>query len=60
MPKDILLFVSGDAPELITRLISPNPDFRGLALAKTDSFTNFEKLENLAGSFFKIMPEGSR
>lgn len=58
MPKDILFFVSGDAPELITRLISPNPSFRGIALAKVDAFTNFEKLQNLAGSFFKIMPEG--
>lgn len=58
MPKDVLLFVSGDAPELITRLISPNPAFRGVALARVDAFTNFEKLQNLAGSFFKIMPEG--
>ncbi|MGL5576781.1 MAG: hypothetical protein ACRDD8_05310 [Bacteroidales bacterium] len=58
MPKNILFFVSGDAPELITKLISPNPDFRGVALTKVEAFTNFERLENLAGSFFKIMPEG--
>lgn len=58
MPKNILLFVSGDASELITKLVSPNPAFRGIALTKVEAFTNFEELENLAGTFFKIMPEG--
>ncbi|MGL6131089.1 MAG: hypothetical protein ACRCZ9_05715 [Fusobacteriaceae bacterium] len=59
-PKDLLFFVAGKAPELITKLISPNPAFRGLAITRVDAFTNFEKIEDLAGSFFKIMPEGRK
>ena len=58
MPKDFLFFVAGEAPELITRLISPNPEFRGLAMTRTEAFQNFEKIEDLVGTFFKIMPEG--
>lgn len=58
LPKNLLFLVAGEAQELITKLVSPNADFRGLALTKAEAFTNFEKIEDLAGTFFKIQPEG--
>lgn len=58
MPKDWLLFVAGDAPHLITKLVSPKPYLRGMAMYKEHGFQKLENIYDLAGSVFKIMPEG--
>lgn len=58
MPKDWLLFVAGDAPHLITKLVSPKPYMRGMAIYKENGFQKLESIYDLVGSQFKIMPEG--
>lgn len=58
MPKDWLLFVAGDAPHLITKLVSPKPYMRGMAIYKEQGFQKLEDIYDLVGSQFKIMPEG--
>lgn len=58
MPKDWLLFVAGDADHLITKLVSPKPYLRGMAIYKEQGFQKLENIYDLAGSVFKIMPEG--
>lgn len=58
MPKDWLLFIAGDAPYLITKLVSPKSYLRGMAIYKEQGFQKLENIYDLVGSQFKIMPEG--
>lgn len=58
MPKDWILFLDGQTSGLITKLISPVPEFRGMAIEKEQGFTNLDNLYSLTGSFFRIQPEG--
>lgn len=59
MPKDWILFLDGQCSGLITKLISPVPEFRGMAIEKEQGFSNIDNLYSLTGSFFRIQPEGS-
>lgn len=59
MPKDWILFLDGQTTGLITKLISPVPEFRGMAIEKEQGFENIDNLYSLTGSFFRIQPEGS-
>lgn len=58
MPKDWILFLDGQASGLITKLISPIPEFRGMAIEKDAGFERVENIHDLVGSFFRIQPEG--
>lgn len=58
MPKDWILFLDGQTTGLITKLISPVPEFRGMAIEKDGGFSRVENIYDLVGSFFRIQPEG--
>lgn len=58
MPKDWILFLDGQTSGLITKLISPVPEFRGMAIEKEQGFASINSLYDLTGSFFRIQPEG--
>lgn len=58
VPRNMLLFVDGSAPELITRLISPKPEYRGMAIVNEKGFAKLENVNDMVGSMFKIQPEG--
>lgn len=58
IPDDMILFINGDAKELITKLISPNPTMRGMAIVKDNGFEKLETVYDIRNSYFKIMPEG--
>lgn len=58
MPTDMILFLSGDVDSIITKLISPKADLRGVAMIKESGFQKLENISDLVGSQFKIMPEG--
>jgi len=58
IPRGMIFFVNGDAPELIVRLVSPKPQYRGMAIVKEEGFARLESIYDLVGSQFKIQPEG--
>jgi hypothetical protein len=59
MPKNVLLFVAGGASHLISKLVSPKPEMRGLALRKEQgTFQKLETVSDITNTIFKIMPEG--
>lgn len=53
MPKDWLLFINADADELITRLVSPKEDLRGMAIENERGFQKLDGIEDLVGSHFR-------
>lgn len=59
IPKNKILFLNGDANDIITKLESPKADMRGLAIQKTEGFRSMESISDFVGSFYRVMPEGA-
>jgi len=59
MPYGFLLFIAGDAPHLITKLVSPKPELRGIALVKENgTFDKLQTIYDLTNTRFEIQAEG--
>lgn len=58
IPKNWVLFIAGEASHLITKLVSPKADRRGMAIVAEKGLTKLENVHDLVGSQFKILPEG--
>lgn len=58
MPDDWIFAVNKDTNEILTNLISPKKDFRGMAIVKEAGFSKLENLYDLIGAEFRILPEG--
>ena len=58
VPSGMILFIAGEADSLVTKLISPKSDLRGMAAIKDNGFGVLKDLNDMVGTYFKIMPEG--
>lgn len=58
MPRNKILFLYGNAQSIITKLISPKTDRRGLSIIKDNGFENMDSLNSFIGSYYKIQPLG--
>lgn len=58
MPNNWVATVNTEASDIITKLESPQEEYRGLALVNPKGFAKFESLYDIVGAEFKIMPEG--
>lgn len=58
MPKGMIMFIAGEADKIITKLVSPKKDLRGMAAIRDKGFGVLSDLNDMVGTYFKIMPEG--
>lgn len=56
--SDWIFVLNQKSKDVITKMVSPQDDKRGMAMVNEKGFAKFEDLYDLVGSEFKIMPEG--